>query len=304
MGINVLYNVHHETPIGILIAIYFFIVGLHAGCSILSVVCTLIGKTEYKPIAKIGAIGVIFLFSIAPIFLIVDLEQPFRFFYLLVRFNLTSPITWGTFFLSSYPIFTTVYIFFLFKENMTWAKVFGVISLPLAVGVHGYTGFILGMGKARVLWNTAVMPSYFLSSAMVSGIALMIIIAIIRFYIISKKLSPQERETNHNLIINLTQVMAAFIAMNLFYVFSDIIIMYFHTEEAYETVELIRLGRFRFLYMWIDNFFGNVVPLIVVFLPRIRKSLPVLIIISILALIGVFVMRYVLVMGGQYIPQS
>ena len=304
MGINVLYNVHHEMAIGISIATYFFIVGLHAGCSIMSVVCTLIGKTEYKPVAKIGAIGVIFLFSIAPIFLIVDLEQPFRFFYLLVRFNITSPITWGTFFLSSYPIFTTVYIIFLFKNNMRLAKLFGLVSLPLAVGVHGYTGFILGMGKARVLWNTAIMPGYFLSSAMVSGIALMTILAIIRFYIISRKSSPQETEVDYNLIITLSQVMAAFIAVNLFYVFCDIVIMYFHTEDAYESVELVRLGRFSFLYMWIDNFLGNVVPLTVVFLPRIRKSLPILAIISILALIGVFAMRYVLVIGGQYIPQS
>nr|NIO79830.1 oxidoreductase [Candidatus Aminicenantes bacterium]NIQ65783.1 oxidoreductase [Candidatus Aminicenantes bacterium]NIT21783.1 oxidoreductase [Candidatus Aminicenantes bacterium] len=109
MDVNVLYNVHHHMAIGIAIASYFFMVGLHAGCSILSVTCTLIGKAEYKPVAKIGAIGVIFLFSTAPILLIVDLEQPFRFFYLLVRFNITSPITWGTFFLTSYPIFTTIY---------------------------------------------------------------------------------------------------------------------------------------------------------------------------------------------------
>ena len=304
MDINVLYNVQHHMAIGVAIATYFFIVGLHAGCSIMSVTCTVIGKTEYKPVAKIGAIGVIFLFSIAPIFLILDLEQPFRFFYLLVRFNITSPITWGTFFLSSYPIFTTIYIFFLFKNNIPLAKIFGLISLPLAVGVHGYTGFILGMGKARVLWNTAIMPGYFLSSAMVSGIALMTILAIIRFYVISEKSSPEEREADHNLIITITRVMAAFIAVNLFYVFSDIIIMYFHTEDAYEAVELVRLGRFSFLYMWIDNFLGNVVPLIVVFLPRIRKSLPILAIISLFALIGVFTMRYVLVIGGQYIPQS
>ncbi len=187
---------------------------------------------------------------------------------------------------------------------MPLAKIFGLISLPLAVGVHGYTGFILGMGKARVLWNTAIMPGYFLSSAMVSGIALMVIIAIIRFYVIYEKSSPEEREADHNLIITITKVMAVFIAVNLFYVFSDIIIMYFHTEDAYESVELVRLGRFSFLYMWIDNFLGNVVPLVVVFLPRIRKSLPILAIVSLFALIGVFTMRYVLVIGGQYIPQS
>lgn len=304
MELNVLYNVHHEMAIGTLIAIYFYFVGLHAGCSILSITATLIGKEEYKPVAKIGAIAVIFLFTIAPVFLIVDLEQPLRFWYLYLTFNTSSPISWGTFFLTAYPITTTIYIVYLFRNNMRMSKIWGAISLPLAIGVHGYTGFILGMGKARVLWNTALMPGYFLSSAMVSGIALMIIIAIMRHYYIRNKLSPQQREVDYTLIIRLTQAMAAFIAVNLFYVFCDIVIMYSHTEDAYVTVELVRFGQFGFLYMWIDNFLGNLIPLTVVLTPRVRKHLPTLAFVSLLALIGVYVMRYVLVVGGQYIPQT
>ena len=72
MELNVLYNVHHEMPISVTIAAYFYMVGLHAGCSIISISATLIGRTEYKPVAKIGAIGVIILFTLAPILLIID----------------------------------------------------------------------------------------------------------------------------------------------------------------------------------------------------------------------------------------
>jgi formate-dependent nitrite reductase membrane component NrfD len=98
------------------------------------------------------------------IFLLTDLFQPLRFWYLFIHFNPTSPLSWGTFILCAYPIFTGIYIYFLFKGNVRWSKIFGVISLPTAIGVHGYTGFVLGFAKARVLWNTAVMPSYFLAS--------------------------------------------------------------------------------------------------------------------------------------------
>ncbi len=59
-------------------------------------------------------------------------------------------------------------------------QLFGTIGIPLAVFVHGYTGFILALGKARALWNTALMPFLFLVSAMVSGIALMILISIVK----------------------------------------------------------------------------------------------------------------------------
>ena len=76
MEVQVLYNVFHHEAVSMLIAIYFHIVGLHAGCSIVSITATLLGKKEYKPVAKIGAIFVIILFSISPIFLLTDLFQP------------------------------------------------------------------------------------------------------------------------------------------------------------------------------------------------------------------------------------
>jgi len=47
----------------------------------------------------------------------------------------------------------------MFKGNKPLTKLFGTIGIPLAVFVHGYTGFILALGKARALWNTALMLS-------------------------------------------------------------------------------------------------------------------------------------------------
>ncbi len=149
MEVQLLYNVFHHESVSLLIAIYFHIVGLHAGCSIVSITATLIGKKEYKPVAKIGAIFVIILFSISPIFLLTDLFQPLRFWYLFIHFNPTSPLSWGTFILCAYPIFTGIYIYFLFKGNVRWSKIFGVISLPTAIGVHGYTGFVLGFCQSQ-----------------------------------------------------------------------------------------------------------------------------------------------------------
>ena len=53
MEVEVLYNVFHHEAVSLLIAIYFHIVGLHAGCSIVSITATLLGKSEYKPVAKL-----------------------------------------------------------------------------------------------------------------------------------------------------------------------------------------------------------------------------------------------------------
>ena len=304
MEVNVLYNVFHHESVSLLIAIYFHIVGLHAGCSIVSISATLLGREAYKPVAKIGAILVIILFVSSIFFLIGDLKQPLRFWYLYLHFNPTSPISWGTVCLSAYPLLTGLYIFFLFQGNKRWSKIMGAISLPSAISVHGYTGFVLGFAKARVLWNTAVMPSYFLCSAMISGVALMLIVAIIRFQFTHQDKSAEERETDRHIIRLMASWMAAFMVTNVFYVFSDITVMYYHTEDAYETVELVRLGKYSFLYIWVDNVLGNVVPTIIILFRRTRESHLFLFIAAALASIGVFVMRYVIVFGGQYVPLS
>jgi tetrathionate reductase subunit C len=304
MEVNVLHNVFHHESVSLLIAIYFHIVGLHAGCSIVSISATLLGKEAYKPVAKIGAILVIILFTSSIFFLIADLKQPLRFWYLYLHFNVTSPISWGTVCLTAYPLLTGLYIFFLFQGNKRWSKIMGAISLPSAISVHGYTGFVLGFAKARVLWNTAVMPSYFLCSAMISGVALMLIVAILRYQFTYQDRTVEERETDRHIIKLLGIWMAAFMITNVFYVFSDITVMYYHTEDAYETVELVRLGKFGFLYIWVDNIMGNVVPTIIILFRRTRESHFFLFIAAVLASIGVFVMRYVIVFGGQYVPLS
>src|SRR5205809_7243284 len=46
-----------------------------------------------------------------------------------------------------------------------------VIGIPSAFMLHGYVGFIFGSIKANPWWSTPLMPVVFLFSAMVSGIA-------------------------------------------------------------------------------------------------------------------------------------
>ena len=58
-----------------------------------------------------------------------------------------------------------------------------VIGIPSAFMLHGYVGFIFGSIKANPWWSTPLMPIVFLFSAMVSGIA-----AVLLLYMASMKL--------------------------------------------------------------------------------------------------------------------
>jgi len=183
MDVNVVYNTPYEMPLGYMIATYFYLTGLSAGSFVISVIATVGGKIEYKPFGKIGAVIAPVLLMLAPLTLIVDLEQPFRFWHLFLYLNMKSPITYGTFLLTAYPINGVIYAWYLFTGREKMAKILGLFGIPLALATHGYTGFILALGKGRALWSTALMPTLFIISAMVSGISLVTNIFIYIFLI-------------------------------------------------------------------------------------------------------------------------
>lgn len=175
-------------------------------------------------------------------------------------------------------------------------RLFGTIGIPLAVFVHGYTGFILALGKARALWNTALMPFLFLVSAMVSGIALMIIISLIRDRYFSK-----EKKVNRELIFGLGNLLAAMILIDLFLVLSDVLVLLVSHTEAQEAAHLLLKGKFSLLFIWVENVMGKVLPVLLLLLPRLR-NLTTITIASIMVIVGIFIMRYVVVLGGEFLP--
>ncbi len=217
---RVVYNIFHEMPFGILIVNYFYFTGLNAGSFVLSTLAWVFGVKRYKPIAKTGVVLATLLLIVAPLNLMIDLEQPFRFWELFFYINLTSAISWGSFLLTLYPLVCLIYGYFMFQGNEGMTKLFGMIGIPLAIAVHGYTGFILALAKARDLWNTALMPVLFLASAMVSGVALMILVVTIKDRFFSR-----ERRVNRALLRDLGNLLAMFIMLDLALIIADILIL-------------------------------------------------------------------------------
>ena len=302
--VNVIYSVEHQLPLVMYIGQYFFFTGLSAGSFVISVIATLLGRREFKPIGKITAILAPALLVIAPINLILDLEQPLRFWHLFLYYNWTSPITYGSFLLTAYPIIGTIYAVMVYTNRQNAAKILGILGIPLAISVHGYTGFILALAKARALWNTAAMPTIFLVSAMVSGIGLVVIIAAVRWKWFDKKATPVQREGDKRLILQLAQFMAYVIMMDLFLVLSDILVLLTAHADAFEAGMLILTGNFAPLFVGVEIILGSIVPMILVLGPKSRKSLTAAVVASILVNIGVYAMRFVMVIGGQTIPLS
>lgn len=293
---QILYNITQQEAFGLFIAVYFYLTGLSAGSFILSTLAYGFGMEKYKSLGKVGVILATVLLIIAPLFLLLHIGVPHRAWHLFVYLNFESPITWGSFLLILYPINCIVYGYFMFKEQKKLTRLFGLIGIPLAVSVHGYTGFILAFGKARALWNTALMPILFLVSAIVSGIALMILVCIIKDRFFSR-----QKKIDYPLLENLGKMLAWIIVFDLFLVLCDILVLLISHSDAQAAAHLLLSGKFFPLFLIVENLLGKIVPFVLLSVARFR-NLATIIIASLLVIIGIFFMRYVVVIGGEFIP--
>jgi formate-dependent nitrite reductase membrane component NrfD len=314
----------HPLPIdyawGALPAFYFYLTGLSAASFVISTLANVFGMVKFKAVGRVGAVLAPLCLVLAPATLILDLESPERFWYLLQynfipHFHPTSPMAFGTWLLMIYPLEAIVYAYFLFTGNQKMAKVFGLIGIPLAISVHGYTGFVLAVVPGKHLWNTALMPFLFLISAMVSGYALVILASILKEKYISNSKWLKERRPQHLKLFNdyfptiekeavsdLAKHLIGFIALDLFLIFSAVIVMLMATEESYHTVMSLLAGRFAPFFLGIEIFLGLLIPLFILSYQRTRAIQTWQVVASALVLIGVMTMRYTFIVAGQSFP--
>ncbi|MFQ5868081.1 MAG: NrfD/PsrC family molybdoenzyme membrane anchor subunit, partial [bacterium] len=169
------------------------------------------------------------------------------------------------------------------------SKKLALIGVPLALAVSLYSGFVLLQMKAHTLWHSALIPVLFSVSAIISGIALIILVAI---------LTQVEKEV----IERLGKFLVWFIALDLLLVIVEIFTLFNGHQEAVELARLLLVGAYAPLFLGLYVILGLIVPLFV--LTRKELTLKAESIASMLVLIGILAMRYVVVLGGQYFPLS
>jgi tetrathionate reductase subunit C len=296
MEASVLFNVPHEVPWKIYIPLYFYFTGLSAGSFILSTLSTVFGIKRFKPMALPAAIISFLLLLLAPACLILDLHQPLRFWHTLVPeyFNNTSALSYGSWLLTLYPIANLIYIYFIFVKNDRVTRVLGMITVPLAIFVHAYTGFAFALVRARAWWHSALMPGFFLTSALLSGIALLLVVAMVMDRYLREKLEPE-------LFKSLRLMMIGILLTDLFWNGCFWLTLLVSTADGYASVMLAFHEK---LYLWGEIFSGMLVPLVILLLPWTRNHRAWLCVASILIIGGVFLMRYSVVFIGFDVPLS
>jgi Ni/Fe-hydrogenase subunit HybB-like protein len=295
---QIVYDVHYQTSLGFLISYYFYLTGLSAGSFMISTLSYGFGLEKFKPASKMGVVTAVLLLMLAPQFLLMQVAWPVKsLWHNFVYLNPLSAISYGAFLLVLYPLNSIIYGIFMFKDNKKWTKFFGLIGIPLALAVHGYTGWILALGVARDYWNTGLMPIVFLFSAMVSGISMMILMIMIRDRFFTK-----EKKVNREIIDGLAKLLGWLLVVDLFLVFCDYSILLYSGQEGQEVAHFMLYGKMAFGVVVLENIIGKIIPLTIVMIPKLRNSYFLLVLAAIMNMVGIMAMRIVTVYGGQALP--
>jgi Ni/Fe-hydrogenase subunit HybB-like protein len=185
-------------------------------------------------------------------------------------------------------------------ERVGW--VVTLIGIPSAFMLHGYVGFIFGSIKANPWWSSPLMPVVFIFSAMVSGIAAVMLLYMATTKLRGKKIDMRCVDT---------------IAMYLFYTFIidfslemlDLIHRIYEADESFHSLDFMVHTQLYIPHIVIQICLGTLVPLILLATTQVFK-LPELIRKRMyataggLTLMGIFAMRWNVVIGGQLFSKS
>lgn len=283
---------------GLYIMTFMFFVGLSAGGLIISSMPKAFGIKGFGGISKIAVWTSICCTVCAIGLVVVDLGQPVRLWELFVYSNLSSPLMWDVLVIGTYLVLSLFYLWaqIRFEQGRMRAvalRAISVVALVVAVLVHSVTAWILGLNISHEFWHTALLAPWFVSSALVCGTALVLVVAI------ALRAAGYFDVSDGNLV-KMAKLLGAFVCVDLYFFGCDLLTSgYPLSEGGLDIVEMLTAGVLA-PFFWIEVV-GCIACAVVCFTPKLRSN-TLLVVASVLAIVGIFCKRVQLVVGGFQIP--
>jgi len=323
---------------GLMIVMYPYVTGLVAGAFILSSLYHVFHREELRPIGRLSLVASLGFLVFAPATLLLHLGHPERSFGIMVTPNLSSAMAMFGFIYAAYMALLLFEIWLVHREDIimlasrsqgiirTFYKLLALgvydisqeakrvdhgvvvilagLGIPAAALLHGYVGFIFGAVKANAWWSTPLMPIIFLCSAIVSGIAMVILL-----YQIGMKFSG--RKIHAPCMQSLARWLWMFVIISVTLELLEIMTLAYEAAEEWEVIGPLLGNQLAFSFIGIQLIAGALIPIILLGIvvlmspyltDQIRNTL--CFVASLLLLMQVFAMRWNVVIGGQIFSKS
>jgi Ni/Fe-hydrogenase subunit HybB-like protein len=326
-----------ELQWSILIVLYPFLTGIVAGAFILASLERVFNVPEVKPTYRLALLTALAFMIVAPLPLQLHLGHPERSFEMYLTPHTTSAMAMFGFVYLWYLLAVLVIEIWLdFRKDIVrmaqsstgWrrpvyrmmtlgsynvsprsleideklGRFVTIVGIPSAFLLHGYVGFLFGSIKANPWWSTPLMPIVFLFSAIVSGIAAVLLLYIVYCFLNGIKRSVPCLDT---------------MARYLFYAFLidfslemlDLIHRNYEADESLKTLNFMVHTRLYGSQILLQIVIGTLVPIGLLAMVQlvsmsVRAREGIYVIASALTMCGIFAMRWNVVIGGQLFSKS
>ncbi|NOZ84137.1 MAG: polysulfide reductase NrfD [Epsilonproteobacteria bacterium] len=297
MGYREAYGLTREAPWGLLISTYIFFVVTSTGLCIVSSIGHVFGVKQFMPIATRAVfVSIVTIFAGFSVMLF-DLDEPFHMIYSIITPNLSSNIWWMGALYGAYLVFMILEFIFLLLKRHKPAAYSGLTALIFGISAHSNLGAVFGMLHGRDFWYGPYMPIYFIASAIMSGCAAIVIFTWLGYKINNEKIDKQMEKA----LQSVGKLAALMIAILIFFEIWKVITGLVGSEDKRLAIFSMLNGRYAFNFLVIEILIGMIIPFIILIKTRFM-NMNKLFYASILMIIGIFFMRYDLVMVGQVVP--
>ena len=329
-----------EVHWGLLIVVYPYITGIVAGAFILASLVKVFNVKEVQPLYRLALLTALAFLLVAPLSLVSHLGHPFRAYEIFLTPQTSSAMAMFGFVYAWYlMVVLLVEIWFDYRKDLiVWSqeetgvmrhvhrvlslfskdvseeairfdnkalKVITIVGIPSAFLLHGYVGFIFGSIKANPWWSSVLMPIVFLFSAIVSGIALVILLYMVIYPMMGGKIDMKCVDKGMSFLFY-----AVIVDFSLEFV--DFIHRIYQSEEEIKILGELVMTKIFFSLVVVQVLMGMLFPLAILSAIKIfrqfRESEELRKLLYFVSLIliqgGIFATRWNVVIGGQMFSKS
>ncbi len=294
------YDISHERPWGWKVSAYLWTKSISAGAFIVAALGLGFGVARPRVggawLLESVAPPVAMIFLVATLALLVlDLKRPERFLSILFRPQWKSWLVLGGYILAGYGALLGVWLVMPYLGLNALEQPILWLGALFAAGSAVYSAFLFRQARGRVFWHSTLTPLHLFAQALVAGSATLLLIAAIASEVTFFWLTDASVEFVYYELIGALIAHGALVAGELFMLDENV--------EKQRAARLITRGIFRKMFWGGAVIIGILVPLIGLASGAAQTGL-ILAVVSLFALVGLFLWEHIWVQAGQAVPLS
>ncbi len=279
-------------PWGLWVAAYIYFIGLSAGAFLISSLVYVFNLERFERIGRLAVFTAVVTLFLALISIWADLGHMLRAWHVIVYANFKSPMAWMIWLYSAYFVLLVAELWFILRRDLAagagapgWrgaaygllslgsrdlseagaardrrvVRVLATIGVPVAIMFHGGVGALFGVVAARPHWHSGMFPILFLLSALVSGGALLTVIAAV---------FQDGWRTNRETVLSLGRMVLGLLLLDVLFQLSEILVTtYGGIPGPMQSLRLVVGGPFWWVFWWWQLGLGTLLPVVLLLLP-------------------------------------